>query len=219
MGWSKRLLFVFLVFVALPAYAQDDPRAQAHDRYRAGEMKFRAADYRGAIEEFRAADRLMPAPMNSYNIGLAHERLGENDKATQAYREYLMRRPDAPNKADIEARITALENGPPAATPEPAPTQATGTPPARRDYDSRFATRIPAPGAQPQQAQPPQQQPYPPPEQQPEPKRQKAFYKHWAFWVVVGVGAIILIDIARGNSSDDTPAAGAPNMGAVILRF
>jgi tetratricopeptide (TPR) repeat protein len=212
MGWSKRLVLLCLLALSTPlvAHAQD-LRTQAKERYQAGEAKFRAGDYRGAIDEFRTADRILPSPMNSTNIALSYERLGDKEQAVAAYREYLVRRPDAPNRAEVEAKIAALEQQqpPPGMTPE------------RRPYDPRLAARLPDPTAPPPTAGPepsPQNPPYQAPEPQPQPKSGKAFYKHWAFWVVVGVGAIILIDIAVGNNDDgDDPQP--TSMGPVLFRF
>jgi tetratricopeptide (TPR) repeat protein len=214
MGWSKALAIVLVFAIATPAFAQPvavDPRAEARARYQAGEQRFRAGDYRAAIEQFRTADQLAPAPMNAYNIALAHERLGELDRAAQAYREYLARRPDAPNRAAVEARISALEgaSAPPPVTTPPPPVAA--PPPVARPYDPRLAMRVPsrqAPTGDVEAAVPandPVPQTYANPETVPAPAtapKSKAFYKHWAFWVVVGVGAIILIDLAVGNSDD-----------------
>ena len=68
----------------------------------------------------------------------------------------------------------------------------------------------------------------PPPE--PEEKKSKQIYKQWWFWVVAGVSALIIIDIATSDSDGDdsnllfpAPGAGdrgpAPSSGPVLLRF
>lgn len=54
-------------------------------------------------------------------------------------------------------------------------------------------------------------------------KKSRPLYKQWWFWVVVGVSAVILVDIATtGNNSNNaqpgTAATGAP-AGPVLLRF
>jgi len=50
------------------------------------------------------------------------------------------------------------------------------------------------------------------------PKKPTPAYKQWWFWVVVGVSAVILVDILSTDSSS-TAGANTPAMGATILRF
>jgi hypothetical protein len=71
----------------------------------------------------------------------------------------------------------------------------------------------------------------PPPEQPAPQEKSKPIYKQWWFWVVAGVSAIILIDIATSDSDGSNggnllfpaPGAGdrgsAPSSGPVLLRF
>lgn len=91
------------------AAAQTDPRTQAKAHYQQGKKLYDQGDYRGAIAEFQAADRLAPSGVNDFNIGLAHEALGERAEAIRAYRSYLVRMPDASNKAAVEASIQRLQ--------------------------------------------------------------------------------------------------------------
>jgi len=90
------------------AHAQGD-REQARQHFLKGKELYDAGNFRGAIVEFETADRLAPAPMLDYNVGLSYEQLGEDDKAIQHFRVYLKRLPDAPNRATVEAKITRLE--------------------------------------------------------------------------------------------------------------
>ena len=91
------------------AAAQTDPRTQAKAHYQQGKKLYDQGDYRGAIAEFQAADRLAPSGVNDFNIGLAHEALGERAEAIRAYRSYLVRMPDASNKPAVEASIQRLQ--------------------------------------------------------------------------------------------------------------
>lgn len=106
--------------VTATAARADDGKALAKQHFASGEAKFKAGDYRGAIADFQAADALVPSPILSYNIGLCHEKLGEPEAAVQSYRDYLRRRPDAPNRTQVEGRIARIE-GEIAAAKKPAP--------------------------------------------------------------------------------------------------
>jgi iron complex outermembrane receptor protein len=83
-------------------------RDQARQHFQAGQAAYAAGDLRLAIREFVQADTLVPSPILSFNVGLCHEKLGEDEYALSAYRQYLVRRPDAPHRAEVEAKIAAL---------------------------------------------------------------------------------------------------------------
>lgn len=246
-GW---LLGIFILFAATPlAFAQSGDRERAKAHFAAGESRFKAGDYRGAIVEFTAADALVPSPILAFNIALAHEKLGEDESALRLYRDYLARRPDAPNRATVEVRITDLQAriatrrpvSPPVVTtpdldqlPEgEAPAAQPQAEQAPRRYDDPLARRVPSrnntnmgggsPGYQVGAGPPEAQAPTPAPsdvpqgEPVPAPRKSTPVYKQWWFWVVVGVSAIILIDIASGPSNDNAATQG--DFGATVLRW
>lgn len=110
---TKKILLLFWLGVCAlasgSAFAQESPRDRARRHFQTGESLYRAGNYRGAIAEFRAADSIVPSPILTFNIALCHERLDEPEEALRLFRSYLERRPDAPNRAAVEARIAALE--------------------------------------------------------------------------------------------------------------
>ncbi len=89
--------------------AQNDARVRAKEHFQRGSALYQAGDFRGAIGEFQAADRLAPSGVNDFNIGLAHDALGERAEAIRADRSYLARTPDASNRATVEASIKRLD--------------------------------------------------------------------------------------------------------------
>src|SRR5262249_11045025 len=92
-----------LMLCAAVAHAQQQPgRGQPKQPFATGEARFKAGAYRNAIAEFQAADALVPSPILAYNQALCYDRLGEVEPALRLYRDYLARRPDAPNKAEVE---------------------------------------------------------------------------------------------------------------------
>ncbi|HEY1550380.1 MAG TPA: tetratricopeptide repeat protein [Kofleriaceae bacterium] len=88
--------------------ASADPRDDARAHYQSGLKLYNAGDYKSAITEFTAAQQLAPADLNSYNLGLCYDKLGDADSAVKYYREYLNKVPDAPKRAEIEASISRL---------------------------------------------------------------------------------------------------------------
>jgi hypothetical protein len=86
----------------------------------AGEGKCAAA-----VKEFTAAYDKLQDPVVLFNRAECYRRLGENAKAADDYRGFLKGFPTAPNRAEIEARIAALEKPappkPPVGTTPPVP--------------------------------------------------------------------------------------------------
>jgi tetratricopeptide (TPR) repeat protein len=80
-----------------------------------------------AIHEYTLAYEKLQDPFVLFNRAECYRRLGQAEKAVSDYRAFLEAVPAAPNRADIEAKISALaaltEPKPPAAPPsEPAAT-------------------------------------------------------------------------------------------------
>jgi len=115
------------------AQAPADPAmASARQHFEAGRTAYNAGDFTTSIREFKAAEALRPSPILSYNIGLSNDKLGRRRVAVRYYRRYLETAPQAPNRAEVEGRISVLEqsiraqpdgNQPvePAATPQDDP--------------------------------------------------------------------------------------------------
>jgi hypothetical protein len=105
--------------VATPIARAEGDHEQARQHFLAGQSKYNHGDYKAAIVEFMAADAISPSPMLSFNVALCYDKLGENGLAAELYKDYLKRRPDAPNRAQVEARIASLGTTAPAAAPPP----------------------------------------------------------------------------------------------------
>jgi tetratricopeptide (TPR) repeat protein len=105
-----------LLLVAGAARAEPDD-ARAH--FVAGTQHFDAGRYREAAREFEEAYRRSHRPALHYNLGVCYERLGEVDRAVDAYEKYLAAVPNASDRPAVEARIAALKK--PAVVVESAP--------------------------------------------------------------------------------------------------
>ncbi len=316
--WTSRLtawtvaLAMILSPLAISSARADDQRSRARQHYIKGKELFSAGDYRGAIREFENADRLSPSPVLDFNIGLAHDHLGERDKAISRYKSYLRAMPNARNRAAVEAKIRRLEGELRAIRAEESSRKAEAdkAEEARRLAEARRAAEeaeknaalaaekaakaklakkeaaaenataagesLPAkpPGAEPPEpaakAQPDKAIAQPAPAARPQPptpryeptgdakldrvaavdiasirdqraqrmnaaesappppttthrdfgkkKKAKPAYKQWWFWVVVGVSAVILVNIASGEP-ERAGATQPVDTGAVLFRF
>jgi hypothetical protein len=107
---SNLIVIVVLALIASlsATRAWADPRDDARAHYQSGLKLYTGGDYKAAITEFSAAQQLMPADLNNYNIALCYDKLGDADNAVKYYRDYLSKVPDAPKHAEIEASIARL---------------------------------------------------------------------------------------------------------------
>lgn len=106
---SAFVLFVVALTCALPAAAQRDNQAEARSLYDAGVVAFEDGRFEAALARWQEAYDLTSLPALLYNIGTAHDRLGQAEEAATDYREYLAAVPDADNKNYVERRLALLE--------------------------------------------------------------------------------------------------------------
>lgn len=114
LGLVDRLIALLVVVatisfsVAEPAAAQGSRLDEARTLFDEARAAFEAGDYLAALERFERVYELTGSPELLYNIGVSADRAGQPAKAVDAYERYLLALPDAPDRADVEARIAAL---------------------------------------------------------------------------------------------------------------
>lgn len=99
--------------------AQPDPDAvkqEAAAHYHEGRRLFDQELYESAIERFRKAHELMPAPANLYNIAKSYERLGASSLCVSSYEAYLeaykaLEGRSAPDAVDVRNAIEKCRLG------------------------------------------------------------------------------------------------------------
>src|SRR4051794_39333535 len=96
---------VFLTASIASASATTD----AKQHYRAGMTAFNLEDYETAIRESEAASRTNPAPSFLFTLGQSQRMAGRIDKPIAFYRHYLATAGNAPNRAEVEATVAALQ--------------------------------------------------------------------------------------------------------------
>jgi len=122
-----RRAFALLVVSAVLAVAPAASAASSHDlaegRRHLHRANALAADAKcdAAVREYTFAYQKLHDPVVLFNRAECYRRLGQNDAAVSDYRAFLEAVPRAPNRADVEARLAALEGvPPPSLTPAPA---------------------------------------------------------------------------------------------------
>jgi hypothetical protein len=107
------LLFIPLVALCLSVVllgrASADDRSDARAHYQTGVQLYNSGDYRGAVREFNAAQQLLPADLNSYNLALCYDKLGDTDSAIKYYRTYLDAVPNTDKRGEVQAALDRLD--------------------------------------------------------------------------------------------------------------
>lgn len=161
--------------------AGDTRDEEARLLFQAGESALTNGRYDDALQNFERSHELSGRPELLFNIGVAHDRLRHDEQALAHYRRFLEESPDAPNRADAESRIAALERA--LAEREAAAAAA------EVDIDPRsVAERSPALEANPVET----------PEE-----AEGGIASKWWFWAIVGVvvvGAAVAVGVTVANS-------------------
>ena len=108
--------FVLCFLVAGTAFGREGGGDGRQHLKRANELAA-AGRCAAAIREYTAAYEKLHDPMLLFNRAECYRRIGENAKAAEGYRAFLAGSPAAPNRAELEARIAALERPAPPAAP------------------------------------------------------------------------------------------------------
>jgi hypothetical protein len=104
---SARGMLVLVVLLSAGARADDLQEAREH--YRKATRAYELGLYDEAIQEYTAAYKAKDDPAILYNMAQA-QRLGDHPAdALRLYRMYLIRVPDAANRAEVVGRIDTLQ--------------------------------------------------------------------------------------------------------------
>ncbi len=87
------------------APGRDDEAREVFERGRAA---YARGEYEGALAAFQEAYELSERPELLYNIGQTADRLRRDREALEAFDGYLAALPDAPNRAEVDARARVL---------------------------------------------------------------------------------------------------------------
>jgi tetratricopeptide (TPR) repeat protein len=90
---------------APPTEAQ---RAAARDAYARGQALFAQSKFADARVAFQEAYDAVPNPVVLFSIGECQLRLGNFEEAHGTFTQYLADRPDAPERAEVEAKLAEI---------------------------------------------------------------------------------------------------------------
>jgi outer membrane receptor for ferrienterochelin and colicin len=87
----------------------DDLADEAELQFEIGADRYKAGDFRGALEHFLASNRLAPNRNVIFNIARAYEQLGQAPDAYRYYNQALVGEPDPAAQARITEAIARIE--------------------------------------------------------------------------------------------------------------
>lgn len=96
--------------LATPVRAAEEPAtAQARQHYLKAQKAYDLGRWDDAIAEYEEAYSLRSDPTFLYNMAQAYRRKGDAQRAMDLFKNYLVKVPDSPQRADIEERIRSLK--------------------------------------------------------------------------------------------------------------
>jgi len=104
---------ILALHAAVPAVARAEGEAekkqQAKEHYEMATRFYDVGKYGESIAEYEQAYLLIEDAALLFNIGQAYRLWDRPEDAIRAYKNFLRRRPDASNRADVEKKISDLE--------------------------------------------------------------------------------------------------------------
>lgn len=200
-------LLCFVLF-AFAGTARADSRDAAREEFTTGARYFEIGDYPQALEHFKAAYVHFEDPAILFNIAQCERLLNHKPEALRSYRIYLTKRPDAPNRADIEQIIATLQEA------ISKDQRAATLPPVGVEQQQPKPAEPPPPAVTPPPATPPAVVVTSPP---PPPQQREPIYKKWWLWAAAGGVVVVAVAVGVGvgvasNSHPDFKPTG-PEIG------
>ena len=103
------LLATLVLVLASPARGDESVTEQAKQHYETGSKQYDLGHWDDAIQEYEKAYELRPDPNFLYNLAQAYRRKGDAKRALDLYRNYLVKTPKSPLRAEVEERIKSLQ--------------------------------------------------------------------------------------------------------------
>jgi hypothetical protein len=110
-GWLVCTFVLLGSLTAFPrcAFADDEATEQARKHYQEGQKQFDLGLWDTAISEFAKAYEMRPDPSFLFNMAQAYRRGGNAKRAIDLYKNYLIKLPKSPQRAEVEERIQNLQ--------------------------------------------------------------------------------------------------------------
>src|SRR5262245_19551917 len=197
---GMRLVVVTLLALASAACAETaDEIERAKNHSEAGRALFTLGEYQRAAKEFETGYKIAPRPRFLLNLGHSYRKLGERDKAIDAFKTFVAQVPENdPDRATAAKFLEELEREKAAAAPPPPP-----------------------PRPPPVVAPPPPPPPVAVVARTEPPPQKSGIRKYWWIIPVAAVGvAVIVVGAAVGatSSSSAEPDCSMTSLGCIDLR-
>jgi hypothetical protein len=102
-------LAMALVLPAGTARGDDSATEEARQHFQRGRQLFDVGRWDDAAGEFEKAYALRNDPVFLYNMAQSYRRKGDAKRALDLYKNYLIKAPNSPQRAEVEERIEALQ--------------------------------------------------------------------------------------------------------------
>jgi hypothetical protein len=119
--FASLMLVISLAAVAHAQAPSPEETARARKAYALGQELFRKGDFAAALTSFEQAYVAVPNPVVLLSIAECQVRQGSYDAAVASLDRYLTERPQAPDRAQVEAQIGKLREKPAFVTVESTP--------------------------------------------------------------------------------------------------
>ena len=110
-AWIVLLIACLLVADAAAQGAGGAGEADARAAFERGRALYDSGEFLQAAQAFEEAHRLSGKDALLYNLYLAHRDANQPEQAAEALRGFLAKVPNVENRAQLEARLAALEQG------------------------------------------------------------------------------------------------------------
>jgi tetratricopeptide (TPR) repeat protein len=195
---------VVVCILGLACASASAQESSARKRFEEGTTLYDLGQYVEAARAYEDAYRIKNDPALLFNIGQAYRLGGDSTAALRAYRSFLRRMPDAPNRSEVERHIVTLQKqidekaakpfGPEPEPPPPPPPTVTTTPAPNAAVTAAALTAAPAPRAD------------------------QPLYKKWWLWTIVG--GVVVAGVAVGVAvAATTPSDASRPSGAMAVTF
>src|SRR5262245_44965723 len=105
----RSFMLTMVVSLAMTSLARAQDFEAAGKHFSAAQEAFGAKHFRTAAVEFEAAYTITKDPVLLYNIAESYEKAGEGKRAVGNYKSYLRDQVNAPDRAEVQKRIKAIE--------------------------------------------------------------------------------------------------------------
>jgi tetratricopeptide (TPR) repeat protein len=189
---------------AWPAIARAESDAekkqQAKEHYEMATRFYDVGKYGEAINEYEQAYLLIEDAALLFNIGQAYRLWDRPEDASRAYKNYLRRRPDASNRADVEKKIADMERivedkrrGVPGQPPQQVQPAPAASPPPTGTFPASPGSEPPLGATAPPAAQPLPEPPGAVSFAQATPSEPTSSKKKWIAYGLLGVGGVCVV--------------------------